>query len=250
MARVSTANAAPQCVRVAIVDSGITAGHPHVGAVAGGIAFHLLPSGAIASDDDFRDRHGHGTACAGVIRELLPQADILAVKIFDRELAAHSELLARGIEWSIEAGAHVVSLSLVVMPVALPRSPERTLLVKAARRARQAHVILAAALPREELHRESGPLASAGGALLCMADASCPPDQLFRLRGRRRVFMACPYARAIPGLDPRRNFHGASLAAARLAGFAGRAIERGEKPVRIESVRSELASIARSKLLV
>ena len=57
-------------VRVAIIDSGVHVGHPHVGAIAGGVAFdeHGLEHA------DLVDRVGHGTAVAAAIHEKAPDA--------------------------------------------------------------------------------------------------------------------------------------------------------------------------------
>jgi subtilisin family serine protease len=80
-------------VRIAIVDSGIYAGHPHVHGVAGGVS--LVPG---AAADDYLDRHGHGTAVAAAIREKAPAAELIAIKVFDRELSTTAGDLARAIE--------------------------------------------------------------------------------------------------------------------------------------------------------
>src|SRR5690349_8111601 len=93
-------------VKIAIVDSGIHAGHPHVGAIAGGIG--VTPDGFV---DDYIDRLGHGTAVAGAIREKAPEAEIYAVKIFDRRLAAEIGAMARAIEWCVENEMDLVNLS-------------------------------------------------------------------------------------------------------------------------------------------
>jgi subtilisin family serine protease len=50
-------------MKIAIVDSGIHPGHPHVGEVAG--AIEIAVDGV---SNDAIDRLGHGTAVAGAIR--------------------------------------------------------------------------------------------------------------------------------------------------------------------------------------
>src|SRR5262245_37772227 len=95
-------------VRVAVIDSGVHAEHPHVGAVAGGVA--IDPDGR--EHGDYVDRIGHGTAVAAAIRDLAPDAAIYAVKIFDRTLATHVDQLVGAIDWSARAGMHVANLSL------------------------------------------------------------------------------------------------------------------------------------------
>src|SRR5436305_14876553 len=94
--------------RVAIVDSGVNSAHPHVGGVAGGVA--IDERGGV--HDDSVGRLGHGTAVAAAIREKAPEADLFAVKVFDRALATDVASLVAGIDWSIRAGVHLINLSL------------------------------------------------------------------------------------------------------------------------------------------
>ena len=63
-------------MRIAIIDSGVHASHPHVGAVASGIG--IDDDGALT--EDCIDRLGHGTAVAAAIREKAPHADIFPIK--------------------------------------------------------------------------------------------------------------------------------------------------------------------------
>src|SRR5438552_3549797 len=95
-------------VRIAVVDSGIHAAHPHVGGIAGGVAF--APGGR--ATDDFIDRLGHGTAVAAAIREKAPGAEIFAVKVFHDALATGVSQLVRAIDWAAERRIHLVNLSL------------------------------------------------------------------------------------------------------------------------------------------
>ena len=95
-------------VRVAVVDSGVHAAHPHVGGVTGGAAF-----GANAAPQaDYVDRIGHGTAVAAVIREKAPAAELFALKVFDRELSAPIASLVAAIDWASANRMHLVNLSL------------------------------------------------------------------------------------------------------------------------------------------
>jgi subtilisin family serine protease len=61
-------------MKIAIIDSGIHPGHPHVGEIAGGVEITLTGEG-----NDAIDRLGHGTAVAGAIREKVPDAELYAV---------------------------------------------------------------------------------------------------------------------------------------------------------------------------
>jgi len=89
-------------VKIAIIDSGIHADHPHVGAVAGGVS---LVSG------DYLDRLGHGTAVAAAIREKAPDAELYAVKIFDDRLSTKFDVLLRALNWCVENRIDLINLS-------------------------------------------------------------------------------------------------------------------------------------------
>ena len=95
-------------VRIAIVDSGVHADHAHVGGVAGGIAIDERGQ----QHADYVDRLGHGTAITAAIREKAPDAELFAVKVFDRALATNMAALIEGIDWAIGAGMHLINLSL------------------------------------------------------------------------------------------------------------------------------------------
>src|SRR6478752_1228633 len=95
-------------VRIAVVDSGVHAAHPHVGSVAGGVG--IDDDGRVY--DDYVDRLGHGTAVAAAIREKAPDAEIYAVKVFDRSLSTRISALVAAIDWSAANGMHLVNLSL------------------------------------------------------------------------------------------------------------------------------------------
>src|SRR5262245_61210290 len=95
-------------VRIAVIDSGVHATHPHINGVAGGVGIDI--DGHVHGD--FVDRLGHGTAVTAVIREKAPEAEILAVKVFDRELTASGVSLAAACEWAIRERVQLVNLSL------------------------------------------------------------------------------------------------------------------------------------------
>jgi hypothetical protein len=186
-------------MKIAIIDSGIHAGHPHVGAVAG--AVHCTAGGL---GHDPVDRLGHGTAVAGAIRERVPDAELFAVKVFDRRLSAHIGALLRALEWCRDHRMDVVNLSLGT------ENPEhRAALVEAVR---DNGVVVSAArmLP--------GGIAGVVGV---EADPACPRD---RFRYRDGVFLASPYPRPIPGVAPERNLHGVSFAVANMTGFVAAAL--------------------------
>src|SRR4030095_2925841 len=95
-------------VRIAVIDSGVHALHPHVGGITGGIG--IREDGPLV--DDHVDRLGHGTAVTAAIREKVPDAEIFAIKVFWQTLATDIRSLTRAIEVAAERDAHVINLSL------------------------------------------------------------------------------------------------------------------------------------------
>src|SRR3984957_12157990 len=94
-------------MKIAIIDSGVHYGHPHVGEIAGGVEITLAGEGP-----DAIDRLGHGTAVAGAIREKAPDAELYAVKIFERRLSAGIDAILRGLHWCVDQRMDLINLSL------------------------------------------------------------------------------------------------------------------------------------------
>jgi subtilisin family serine protease len=199
-------------VRVAVIDSGVHAGHPHVGHVDPGIAFD---AGGVAGGDTV-DRLGHGTAVAAAIREKAPDALILPVKVFDRELRATAEALVAAITWAASARVQLINLSL---GTANPAHRQRlgAALVEALR----AGAGLVAASEDAGTIWLPGSLPLAIGVTV---DWTCPRDEaavdvspegaVRRLRVR-----ASGYPRPIPGVSPEHNLKGVSFAVANTTGL-------------------------------
>ncbi len=102
-------------VKVAVVDSGVDAGHPRVGGIAGAIAFELDPAaelGYVEREGAHEDLVGHGTACAAIIRALAPDVEIHSVRVLGANLKGRGALLHAGVAWSVDHGMHVANLSL------------------------------------------------------------------------------------------------------------------------------------------
>jgi len=100
-------------VDVAVVDSGIDAAHPQVGAVASSVAFAWdRERREVVPDDRAGDLFGHGTACAGVIRRVAPQCRLHSVRVLGEHLLGKGEVFATGLRHAIASGARVINLSL------------------------------------------------------------------------------------------------------------------------------------------
>lgn len=102
-------------VTVAVIDSGVEAGHPLVGSVQRAVAVTLDRSherGTVLDEGPHDDLYGHGTACAGIIRSLAPEVDLVSVRVLGTNLKGNAVAFARGLEWCLEHGIDVVNLSL------------------------------------------------------------------------------------------------------------------------------------------
>jgi len=189
-------------MRIAIVDSGVHAAHPHVQGVAGGVA--LLEDGS--QNDDYVDRLGHGTAVTAVIRALAPEAQLFAVKVFHDRLSTSARMLRRAIDWAIDQEMDIVNLSL-----GTSNREHAAMLGEAVDRATSRNVRIVAAkgfLP--------GDLT---GAIAVDLDWNCPWDQC---RIENGIYYACGYPRPIPGLPVEKNLSGISFAVAHVTGCLAR----------------------------
>jgi subtilisin family serine protease len=100
-------------VRVAIVDSGVESEHPAVaGSVTRSVRVELAGDEAVIVDDDPVDVVGHGTACASIIHDLAPAAELISVRVLGSDNRGKGAAFAAGLEWAIDQGAAVINLSL------------------------------------------------------------------------------------------------------------------------------------------
>ncbi|MBZ2186952.1 MAG: S8 family serine peptidase [Bryobacter sp.] len=190
-------------MKIAILDSGVHAEHPHVGAIAAGFD-------ATGSTEDWVDRTGHGTAVAGAIRSHAPGAQLYVVKIFRGGLRTNIDIVLRGVEWALEQGVDVINLSLGT------GNPEHA--GRFAEWVKRGGVWVSAA------GRYPGQIEGVVGV---ESDASLERDQ-WRWNGEWEVY-ASPYPREIPGVPRERNLSGVSFAVANVSGLIA---ARGWPPAR------------------
>ena len=200
-------------VRIAVVDSGVHARHPHVGGVEQGIA--VRDDGTL--DEDFVDRLGHGTAVTAAIREKSPDAAIVAVKVFWQALTTDVASLVRGIDESWARGASVINLSL-----GTSNATHRSLLQEAVQRA-SGHGAVVVAAVEDAIDWFPGSL---DGVIPVTLDWTCPRHEYRLVRHHDRPSIAASgYPREIPGVPPERNLKGISFAVANATAFIARAQE-------------------------
>jgi subtilisin family serine protease len=105
-------------ILVAVIDSGINYEHPDLrGRMwSGGTDYPKHGYDFDSDDTDPRDEEGHGTACAGIVAGdgssgratgVAPGAQILAIRVGGSE-----RKFWRGMQFAIEQGAHVISMSM------------------------------------------------------------------------------------------------------------------------------------------
>jgi subtilisin len=104
-------------VRVAVIDSGVEYDHPALeNCVHGGVVMEydesLEDRIRVVPDDHPTDMYGHGTACAGIIHFLAPQAEIYSVRVLGQDLKGKALQFAYGLDWAIEQRMQVINLSL------------------------------------------------------------------------------------------------------------------------------------------
>lgn len=102
-------------VRVAVVDSGVEAGHPALAdcVVEDGVAIALGEDGhPVETPGPHEDLFGHGTACAEIIHRLAPAARITSVRVLNQRLGGKSIVFLRGLAWAIDQRFDVINLSL------------------------------------------------------------------------------------------------------------------------------------------
>jgi subtilisin len=103
-------------VRVAVIDSGVETSHPALGGcvdAAASVVVALDDAGTAAvRAEPHDDLFGHGTACAGLIHAIAPDARITSVRVLDARLAGKAAVFHRALQWAVEQRFDVINLSL------------------------------------------------------------------------------------------------------------------------------------------
>jgi len=101
-------------VRVAVLDSGIDDTHPALeGSVARWARVVSGAEGAFSVEEAHHlDGAGHGTACAGIVRSLAPEAELWSVQVLGPDGRGSGDAFVAGLKWAIRQRADVCSMSL------------------------------------------------------------------------------------------------------------------------------------------
>ena len=66
----------------------------------------------VADEDTEGDVSGHGTACAGIVRSIAPEARISSVRVLGSNFTGSGAVLLGGLRYAIEQGFDVINMSL------------------------------------------------------------------------------------------------------------------------------------------
>ena len=100
-------------VRIAVLDTGVDATHPRLegltlrddrAVVDDGVQLRVVPG-------EGGDAFGHGTAIAGVLRQLAPEAEIGSFRVLGPHLRARTSAICEGVKLAIERGYHILNCS-------------------------------------------------------------------------------------------------------------------------------------------
>lgn len=101
-------------VRIAVLDSGIEVDHPALGGleladdiavVEDGMKLKVVPG-------EGRDLYGHGTAVAGILHQMAPEAELGSIRVLGESLSARTAIILEGARQAIERGYHILNCSL------------------------------------------------------------------------------------------------------------------------------------------
>lgn len=100
-------------IRVAIVDSGIDATHPDLmGRVMGSVEARVDNKRIVFDPSSSGDSAGHGTACAGIIARIAPEAQLFSIKVLGSAGLGDGQAFLAGLEYAIKQKFEVINLSL------------------------------------------------------------------------------------------------------------------------------------------
>lgn len=96
-------------IRIALIDTGVDATHPELKKAA--LSQYCIRDNKVEQVALPKDAMGHGTACAGIIHRLEPEAEIISVQCMDHRGMAEGEQILTALEWCVDQKIDIVNLS-------------------------------------------------------------------------------------------------------------------------------------------
>ena len=100
-------------VKIAIIDSGVEISHPDlaglklvddIAVLDNGLHLDVVPG-------DGHDVYGHGTAVAGIIRKLAPDAEIGSFRVLGPNLGSRTVIIREGVRQALDRGYNILNCS-------------------------------------------------------------------------------------------------------------------------------------------
>lgn len=100
-------------VSVAIIDSGVDANHPELtGKVIESLEAQADHKRVLFVSSETGDSAGHGTACAGIISKIAPDAELYSIKVLGAQGSGDGQAFMAGLEYAVKRKFRIVNLSL------------------------------------------------------------------------------------------------------------------------------------------
>ncbi len=100
-------------IKVAVLDSGVEPENPYLNGLTLADDLAVTDDGVqlqIGSGEG-RDGYGHGTAIAGVIRQVAPEAEIGSFRVLGEQLRSRTALVCEGVRQALDRGYHILNCS-------------------------------------------------------------------------------------------------------------------------------------------
>jgi len=104
-------------LKIGIIDSGVDIAHPKLGnyvseKLISGVQIARNAEGEIVHLEEYDDTIGHGTACTGIIRKFVGNAQLLVVKIFRDQGITDDKILIEAIKYCVAQQVDLINVSL------------------------------------------------------------------------------------------------------------------------------------------
>jgi subtilisin len=100
-------------VSIAIVDSGIDGQHPDLsGRIVKSVEARLADRRVVFDPSEAGDSAGHGTACAGIIARVAPDAELYSIKVLGAGGIGDGQAFLAALEYAVNCRYRVINLSL------------------------------------------------------------------------------------------------------------------------------------------